>query len=72
MRKSNFQERCRQFADNQAIFQVRLLEKDSEIELLKAQLSTRAALDEQLRLSRTKLEAEVNILCFHLTIVKQN
>ncbi|VBB34505.1 unnamed protein product, partial [Acanthocheilonema viteae] len=53
------EERCRQFADNQAILQVRLLEKDSEIELLKAQLSTRTAADEQLRLMKVKLDNEL-------------
>ncbi|VDO57511.1 unnamed protein product [Onchocerca flexuosa] len=53
------EERCRQFADNQAILQVRLLEKDSEIELLKVQLNTSIAVDEQLRLTKTKLDTEV-------------
>uniref|UniRef100_A0A915Q1D8 RING-type domain-containing protein n=1 Tax=Setaria digitata TaxID=48799 RepID=A0A915Q1D8_9BILA len=53
------EERCRQFADNQAILQVRLLEKDSEIELLKAQLATRSTVDEQLQLTKTKLDNEL-------------
>ncbi|CAG9537850.1 unnamed protein product [Cercopithifilaria johnstoni] len=53
------EERCRQFADNQAILQVRLLEKDSEIELLKTQLSTRITADEQLRLMKMKLDNEL-------------
>ncbi|KAM3716239.1 RING finger protein [Dirofilaria immitis] len=53
------EERCRQFADNQAILQVRLLEKDSEIELLKVQLNTSTAADEQLRLTKAKLDTEL-------------
>lgn len=55
----SLQERCRQLADNQAIYQVRLLEKDSEIQLLKAQLQTRESLGEQLRTTKAKLESEV-------------
>ncbi|EFO13654.2 hypothetical protein LOAG_14874 [Loa loa] len=53
------EERCRQFADNQAILQVRILEKDSEIDLLKAQINTCAAVDEQFRLIKTKLDNEL-------------
>uniref|UniRef100_A0A1I8F0W7 Uncharacterized protein n=1 Tax=Wuchereria bancrofti TaxID=6293 RepID=A0A1I8F0W7_WUCBA len=53
------EERCRQFADNQAILQVRLLEKDSEIELLKTQLNTCSAVEEQLRLIKLKLDNEL-------------
>ncbi|VIO99382.1 Uncharacterized protein BM_BM833 [Brugia malayi] len=53
------EERCRQFADNQAILQVRLLEKDSEIELLKTQLNTCSAVEEQLRLIKIKLDNEL-------------
>ncbi|VDK83884.1 unnamed protein product [Litomosoides sigmodontis] len=55
----SLEDRCRQFADNQEVLQVRLLEKDSEIELLKAQLSTVAENDEQLRSLKAKLDSEL-------------
>lgn len=56
------QDKCKQFADKQAILQARLVEKDAEIQSLKAQLHDQITLKEQLRRTETKLDIQVPIL----------
>uniref|UniRef100_A0A915AGL0 RING-type domain-containing protein n=1 Tax=Parascaris univalens TaxID=6257 RepID=A0A915AGL0_PARUN len=53
------EEKCKQFADKQAILQARLVEKDAEIQSLKAQLHDQITLKEQLRRTETKLDIQI-------------
>ncbi|VDM43496.1 unnamed protein product [Toxocara canis] len=53
------EDKCKQFADKQAILQTTLAERDAEIQALKAQLHDQITLKEQLRRTETKLDMQI-------------